>query len=672
MVVTQAQKLDPQIVSRMQAAMLQARRGDLRGARATAEQALIIGKDVAVVRGFLGMLCCQSGDLEAGIKHLRSAHHADPTDLAVVGNLCTALIEAGVPDEALEYCTEEVAAGDTSRRLFRLRGYLLQIREDYDGAAKAYEQVVAADPVDFESWNNLGNARAGAGDVMGSVAALERAAALRPDIAPVRLNVATTLMEAGRLEDAEKALVDCVRDFPKDSKPLLELAGLLKLLGKDSEALGAIERAAALEPSNANLQVELGMEYVMAWDMPRGEESFRKAVAVDPKHAEAHILLGLLIEHTNRPGEFAPLIASAQTIGVDEGAVQFIRALEHRRERRFEEGLEALAAVPADIQPVRCAQLSGQFHDRIGNVDAAFSAFSEMNRLHTSDPSEPVRRAGEYRASLKAQRELVTPEWFAGWRDEPLQASQPSPAFLVGFPRSGTTLLDTMLMGHKGVQVMEEEPALAMVENAIGGIDRLDKLSAVEIAEFRERYFNEAADCIDLQPGKLLVDKSPLHLNKVPVIHRLFPDARFILALRHPCDVLLSCFITNFKLNNAMSNFIDLETGAEVYDLSFGFWEHCRKLMPIRVHEVSYERIVEDSEAELRPLFEYLGLDWREEVLDHQHTAAGRGIISTASYAQVTEPIYKRASGRWTRYRDHLAPVMPTLEPWVNKFGYSL
>jgi hypothetical protein len=157
----------------------------------------------------------------------------------------------------------------------------------------------------------------------------------------------------------------------------------------------------------------------------------------------------------------------------------------------------------------------------------------------------------------------------------------------------------------------------------------------------------------------------------VPYIHRLFPEARFILALRHPMDVLLSCYITNFRLNNAMANFLDLSTAASLYDQSFGFWEQSRALMSISSHTVAYERMIGNADAELRPLFEYLGLEWNDDVLDHQQTAAGRGVITTASYSQVTEPLYTRAKGRWTRYSRWLEPVMPVMNPWIKRHGYE-
>jgi hypothetical protein len=121
-----------------------------------------------------------------------------------------------------------------------------------------------------------------------------------------------------------------------------------------------------------------------------------------------------------------------------------------------------------------------------------------------------------------------------------------------------------------------------------------------------------------------------------------------------------------------MVNFLSLETTAELYDLSFGYLEQARELFNPAVHTIVYENIVADRDRELRPLFEFLDLEWDERVLDHQSTARSRGHIKTASYAQVVEPIYTRSAGRWRNYRKHLEPILPTLQPWIEKFGYEM
>ena len=121
-----------------------------------------------------------------------------------------------------------------------------------------------------------------------------------------------------------------------------------------------------------------------------------------------------------------------------------------------------------------------------------------------------------------------------------------------------------------------------------------------------------------------------------------------------------------------MRSFTDLIEAARTYDAVFTAWERAEAALPLRVHRIRYERMVDDLAGEMRPLLAFLGLPWDEKVLDNQAAAAERGPVRTASYSQVLEPIYKRAAGRWERYRAQLAPVLPILAPWAEKMGYDI
>jgi hypothetical protein len=160
-------------------------------------------------------------------------------------------------------------------------------------------------------------------------------------------------------------------------------------------------------------------------------------------------------------------------------------------------------------------------------------------------------------------------------------------------------------------------------------------------------------------------------MARAAVIHRLFPNARFILAERHPADVVLSCFMANFTLNLAMRSFTDLEEAARTYDTVFRAWHRGGELFPLRTHAIRYERLVADTRGELQPLVAWLDLDWNDRLLAHDQTARERGRVRTASYSQIGEKLYTRASGRWRRYADELAPVMPILAPWIARMGYE-
>lgn len=666
--------LDSRTADVLRQAVGAAQSGDMTRARRLAEGALEAGGDRAALNAFLGMLLARSNDLAGAARHLKAAHEQRPTDATIACNLIAVLIEKDDLDDALTIATHDLARADPTLRIARYRGFIAQSLERFAEAVLAYEHVVARKPDDFESWNNLGNARSATGDLDGSVAALEKAMALNPLAPPTRLNLAVALRTIGRREDAEKLLRRTVEEFPDDARALHELYVQYKKEGRQDDAMAAIEAAIALDPDNANLQLKFGVECGLFNRIDEAEQAFRKALAFDPSMTDAYLGLSVQYEHSNREEEFAPLIALAEANGIGEGPLAFMRAFEHRRANRFEAALASLKLVPSDLEPERTTFLRGQLLDRLGRADEAFEAFAATNRLHEASPTRPLERAATLRQNLRREIELLTPEWVARWPKADGGADRPDPVFLMGFPRSGTTLLDTILMGHSDTVVLEEQPPINNSDKHIGGLAAIPTLDAAAVADARRFYFDEVAKVApaSLDPALMLIDKSPLFLSKAVLIQRLFPNARFILALRHPCDVLLSCFMSNFRLNDAMSNFLRLEDAAEFYDLTFQHWERARALFPLQVHTIVYERLIEGVEAEVRPLFDFLGLDWRDEALDHRATAKARGLITTASYSQVVEPIYKRAAGRWEGYRRHLEPILPVLRPWVEKFGYSL
>ena len=670
--MTELISLDGATADIIRQALTAAQSGNIPRACTLAEEGLRGGGDTAALNAMLGVLRCRSGDLDQGTHHLRTALALQPHDLTIATNLAAALVEQGQHDAALEVATADRATADETLRLARFRAFAAQSAGRHAEAVEAYELLVARAPTDWEAWNNLGNARSGAGDHDGSVAALRRAVELAPLARPVRLNFATALGRAGQTEQSEQQLREMAAEFADDTKALRELHTLLKAQLREEEALDAIEAAAERDASDIELLLAMASQRLLLLRTDAAEEAYRKVLALEPGNALANLGLAVVFDLSNRADALSLLPGEAAERGVDPGVLAFIEAFDHRRAKRFAAGLEALGMVPEELEAGRRVHLLGQLLEGSGQYDEAFSAFSRMNAISRDDPSRPEERAAAYRAALRAQHDAATPGWAANWRQESKRDPRPSPVFLVGFPRSGTTLLDTMLMGHPQVEVLEEEPTTRHAAEVLGDFASLPLATDAQIRAARDAYFRTAASLTPLAPGKLLVDKNPLAMNMLPLIHRIFPDARIILALRHPCDVLLSCFNTNFKLNDAMSNFVRLESAAELYNLTFSFFERAQALFAMPVHRIRYENVVGNREHELRALLDFLSLEWNEDVLDHQATALGRGRIKTASYSQVAEPIYTRATGRWEHYREQLAPVLPVLEPWVHKFGYAL
>ena len=666
-----APRLDEITAGAIRRALGAAQAGQLKEACAIAERALATGGDLAALNALLGSLRLQLGETEDAVRHLELAHQHRPRDIRIAANLANALLRLGLHERVLEVATRELAWSDPTLQLARLRGFAADQLLDFPAAIEALEHVVASAPADWESWNNLGNARGAVEDWEGSLEALRRSVEINPLAAPSRLNYARILRDTGRYEEAEAEFNRMAAEFPSDANPYRELYVMLKNMRRDDEAITAIERAVSRAPDDLELLLEKASHLSFLHKMEASEATYRRVLEVDQTNSNAYLGLALVYELSNREGDLAALVDDAVENGVDENAVNFIRAYHYRRTKDFEAGLAALETVPEELENPRRKHLLGQLLEGAGRYDEAFDAFSRMNEIFREDPTNPDQRGGNYRNLIRDWQKLATEQWARNWRDESEPEARPAPVFLVGFPRSGTTLLDTILMGHPQLEVLEEEPPLRKAQQLIKDLETLPIVSDEEVKAARQAYLDCAAELTPLAPGKTLIDKNPLTMNLLPFVRRIFPEARVILALRHPCDVVLSCFVANFALNDGMASFLQLDTAADLYDASFSYYEHVQQLMPIPAHAVVYENVVADRERELRALFDFLGVDWHDDVLDHQKTAMKRGRIKTASYSQVIEPIYTRSAGRWEKYRKHLEPVLPVLKPWIEKFGYT-
>ena len=602
--------------------------GDAAGALALAETHAAATEDGAPFLAIAGLAALELGDAPRAVTHLETLARLRPQDEDIRADLAKALLAAGRADEALA-----LAQGSQLPALARIEAWVRQQRGEQGEAIAAYARVLQGEPTDAASWNNVGNIHAAAGNIDQAISAFEHAITYQPDEPGMYLNLADVLRQA----DLGVPRLKVARDV------------------------------AEIAPDNRAVQTELAMALAHNELLDEAITVLEAAVKRWPEFGESHLELGRLYEATNRNEALADFLATLDPAACPP-EVAFLHAWLAQREGRFEDAARHALAIPETIHPMRRAALIGNIAERLGDAPRAFAAFEAMNAAAMAEA--PPRRGPSFRESIEADLARWSPEWAARWA--PPLAPDPSrrdPVFLVGFPRSGTTLLDTMLMGLPDLCVLEERPVMAEVLRMLGNAD-LATLTPQQCGQLRDAYFDSA-----LRHGwdgtRWLVDKHPLNMARAVQIHRMFPDARFIMAERHPADAVLSCFMANFTLNFAMRSFTDLEEAARTYDAVFRAWHLAGELFPIAAHEVRYERLVEDPRAELQPLVTWLGLDWNDRLLAHEETAKERGRVKTASYAQIGEKLYTRASGRWRRYADQLAPVMPILAPWAERMGYE-
>ena len=244
--------------------------------------------------------------------------------------------------------------------------------------------------------------------------------------------------------------------------------------------------------------------------------------------------------------------------------------------------------------------------------------------------------------------------------------------FLVGFPRSGTTLLDTILRTHSKISVLEEKPFLLNIRHDFfkknsNNLYALMHITEKEKSELRNSYFKNFKK--EIKQNKIIVDKLPLSLIELGFIKSIFPDSKIILSLRHPCDVTLSCFFSSFKINDAMINFLALSDTINFYNEVFTLFEIYEKQFNLDYYQIKYENIINNFNSEVKLLLKYLNLDFEKNLEKFYITAMSRNNISTPSYSQVINPLYKSSIGRWINYNNYYN-FEGKLNKWINKFNY--
>ena len=642
--------------------------GNLGLALREAQAALRAAPANPAILQFLGVVECQSGQPARGLAWLLQALKIVPNNPDLRLNAAKAALDAGDLTQARSLA-QPLAMTPQGNRLL---AEIARASGDTEGVLAGYEAALSTAPRDRELLNNYGNALNEAGRPAEAVAVLERAAAISAPSAQVLLNLGRAQSAADRHEEALASFRKAGTLSDGNADIHFELGRSLLRHGDHEQALLQLSEAARAGMRTGQLFVLIGLCYAALEKRAEAEQACRMALRVEPGSSRAYLNLAILLEQENRIEDLTACVAEARKACEPGPDLDYMEALVLRREGRFAEALERVEASESDsLDPVVRAQFIGQVADRLGEVDKAFAAFARMNQAMALNPEARGFDGTEHSAFIAGRTAEVTPAWYAGWTPPEFPDARRSPAFLGGFLRSGTTLLDTILMGHEGVHVREEEPMIARLEDEAGPIAGLAAMGPADVARLRDAYFDELLQRGPLPEGRLLVDKYPLVTLRAAYLHRAFPDARFVFTLRHPCDVVLSCWMQNFRITRAMASFLTLENAARLYDAAMSHWMRCRDVLPLEVHTIRYEDMVADLESTLRPMIAFLGLDWDDRLLAYQDTARERGYIRTPSYAQVTEKVYDRSRGRWQLYREHLAPVLDVLAPWAIRFGYG-
>jgi len=640
----------------------------------------------------------QSGDLHAAGELYRQVLAHDPRhpdSLHLLGLVCA---QSGRPEDAIPLMRQAIAVRPEFDLAHFNLGNVLRGLARWAEAIACYRQAVRVQPEAVAAWVNLGAALRQLGRPDEAVEAYRRAIAVKPHHVTAHYNLGCALQQMDRGEEAVEAYRAALALQPDHADALANLAAVLLNLDRPIQAAAACRQRIGCEPTSVEAHCVLSAALLRLGQVQAATDAARKAVSLQPDDADAHIQLGNSLLDQGRYREAVESYRQATILKPDtvSGWVNLAIALQEGGE-----GIEAASAVaqalavdPAsaaawavrgglktftpddpDLDRLKrlraAAEASSAKDDRIdldftlgkalmdiGEADLAFAHLEAANRLYRGGLSYDVEAdLAEFRALAEA--------FDAERLSQPLGHGDASeqPVFIIGMPRSGTTLVEQILASHPdvfgaGELATLERVAMARFGPGLTPLMRAECMAGLTSADVTAMGASYAADLATLAKGALRVtDKMPSNFRLVGLIRLILPGARIIHCRRDPIDTCFSCYTRKFSRGQSFS--YDLRELGLYYRGYAGLMDHWRAVLPPdQLLEVAYEDVVADLETQARRLMAFCGLDWDEACLSFHRTARQ---VRTASVNQVRQPLYGASVARWRPYERHLGPLIEAL-----------
>lgn len=563
-------------------------------------------------------------------------------------------------------------------------------------AIALYQKLLKRIPEDSDLHYGIGRAYKAAGQLNNALPHFNQAIKLGERGADLFAENAELLTLLNRPEEAETMARAAVALDPGSLLALRLLARILLPLGKFSEAKFYAEQLVERSPNNASDIVRLGWANLTLEHYDRAIVLANQAIAIDAKSGESCYLLSCVYKQVQQWAKALEMVeraialepASAEYIAMRANMLEYLGRFEDaydvitpltdqprprnglavlvfaRLAKRFGQQaravllLEDLVSDSAKAVTMQCAALSllGGLYEAQGDNDKAFAAIDSGNKIRPSQYSE--ENTEKYMQKICA--------WFTGERvQNPVTARAESnkPIFIVGMPRSGTSLTEQILSRHPDIEACGETVLLPKLLH-----QQLPELLACKTAfpECMEKLTSEVADQavalylqeIGVAEGMRITEKRPMNFMYLGAIAQIFPGAKIIHCTRDPLDIGLSCYFANFTSTSELGFSQDLELFATYYKLYEQMMSHWREVLPLQIFEMSYEALASDPQSEVPKLLDFCELSWNDDCMNpHESTQ----LTTTASYDQVRRPINARSVGRWKQYERQLEPLRVSL-----------
>ncbi len=595
-----------------------------------------------------------------------------------------AALGAGQPQQAEQLCRGALIDQPRDENLLLLLAMSLQTQQRLPEALPIYAELTRLFPMSSVHWSNYGTALAETGAQEDAQAAYSKAIGLDPSNVLPMIDLGRLMIERRDYLAARNLLLDAVA-MDRQSPLARVFAARACCLCQDVEGAGEL-----LKPwrhwfplNDDALQLELAQVLTLRNDVPDAALVLEDLISRQPGNPDVRLLLASIYERFNQLEEAEAMAlpvarATAGTTDVQRNEATHLLATLALRRKDFAGAKQLLEQCgPQDGDDYAHYFQLAAACDKLGDTEATMATLREAHRIEARERhfDSPEYFTPDARA-MPVDAPDVSAEQYARWPRLIAPEAHDSPIFVVGFPRSGTTLLEQMLDAHPDLQSMDENPFFNSLANTLRRhdpriLEDLSVLQQYDCDELRKRYHTMVAERIARREGTRLIDKNPLNMQWLPMIHRLFPEAKFILALRHPCDVILSCYMQSFRSSGLAAACSTLERLAHAYVETMTRWLYQVSILQPAVMLSRYEHLVTDFPQQAARIAQFLDLDDASPMLHFDQHARNKAYIGTPSYSQVIEPVNRKGLGRWHKYRRDLEPVLPILEPMLRHWGYS-